>query len=223
MSSIDNLIAEIIGCPKNKIGYYLEQPWIKTKLVKHFEDAKLVTLYNNRWGKHQEFKFNGFSFGSARKQYAYRKFMGTTVYQHFYARHNILLEFPDNPCLKHFRNDNHIDYYPLELIGLSGITNKPFSDGKNLYESLEKFRSTKLSEGFTIVENKTHIMLKRFVPGIIIDKTLKKTLLSIQEDEIAKFIRKGEEEFNAIPTPTSSAMGGGEDISLGSTSETSSW
>ena len=71
MLSIDTIIAEIIGCPRNKIGYYLEQPWFKTQLLNHFEGVKLITLYKNLSGMQQELNFNGFSFVSARNQYAY--------------------------------------------------------------------------------------------------------------------------------------------------------
>ena len=173
MSSIDNIIAEIIGCPKDKIGYYLEQSWFKTQLLKYFEGTKLITLYNNRLGMKQEFNFNGFSFGSARNQYAYQKFMRTTVYQHFYARHKILLEFPDNPCLKHIRNNGHIDYYPLELIGLKEISQESFLEDKK----------------------------------VVLYKAVIKPLLSIKEEdnsEITEFMRKGDEKFNYLPTPTSS-------------------
>ena len=203
MNSIDHKIAEILGCEVKNIGNVLDNPVERTRVVSVLDKCKLVTLYKNRSGK-REIVFGGISFKSARDQYAYQKFKRTSVYQHFYVRHRILLEYPDNPCLKYIRKNGHIDYYPLELVGLKGIS--PFLHGKKLNEGIAELCSTKLAEGYAITEHPDHIILDKKYFAIVLDKNAKKPFFPIKKDfEIGEFIRKGEQEFNDLPTPTSSA------------------
>ena len=180
MNSIDHKIAEILGCDIKNIRNVLNYPGERERVVRVLDKCKLVTLYKNQ-SVPCVVVFGGISLKSARNQYAYQKFMLTTVHQHFYARHRILLDYPDNPCVMVTGSNFHIDYYPLELVGI-----KP----KTLVKQFSK---------------------------CVIGKQEPNTISPEMVALIREFIRKGEQEFNDLPTPTSSAMGGGEDIILSPT------
>ena len=120
MTSLDLVISNYLSCDRRELYEKLKDTSIHSKVVRHFEGRLLVTTYKNKEGKYKEFILKDISYKGADEQYAYNGFMEMTVKQHFFARHEIKLRFPFNPCAIEItgKTNQHYNYFPLETVKL---------------------------------------------------------------------------------------------------------
>ena len=120
MTSLDLVISNYLNCDRRELYEKLGDTSIHSKVVRHFEGRLLVTTYKNKEGKYKEFILKDVSYKGADEQYAYNGFMDMTVKQHFFARHEIKLRFPFNPCAIEItgKSNQHHNYFPLETVKL---------------------------------------------------------------------------------------------------------
>lgn len=121
MSTLDVCIANYINCHRRELFVKLSDPTNHSKVVQHFEGMRLITAYKNKEGKYKEFVLRDISLKGADEQYAYNGFMGITVKQHYFVRHDFVLRYPVNPCAIEItgKNDQHYNYFPLETVKLA--------------------------------------------------------------------------------------------------------
>lgn len=118
MSSFLDQIGQLLCCAPALVQYKLHDAEQRAKLNREFRSIKLRTTYNDRNGMRHTFFFEGLTRDGADKIPAYgrlRRPFNVSVAAHFYARHRIMLRFPQLPCVieKHPAGNK---FYPLELL-----------------------------------------------------------------------------------------------------------
>ena len=120
------VISALVGCAPHELRAKLEQP-LNRKLVEEF--LKKHDLFLSFKFSSIPLKFKGLSYKTASREFAYNGFQGTTVMQHFYSKHRIIIEYPNVQCLIVPRGTSEVSKYPLELVRL--VPNQ-----KSFYEDL---------------------------------------------------------------------------------------
>ena len=117
MASIDTIsvISNVIGCAPHELRAKLEQPKNR-KLVDEF--LRKHELYLSFKYSSTPLKITGLTYKGANHEFAYNGFQNTTVLQHFYSKHRIILEYPTVQCLIVPRGTSEVSKYPLELVRL---------------------------------------------------------------------------------------------------------
>ena len=121
MERLDTKIASILNCQISHIADKMNHPDNLKKVESFLNGKQLQTIYKNHIGEIKEFPFGGFTKKSARKQMAYNGFKNVTIDQHFYIRHRICLQYPNNPCVTEKFKNGHDRIYPLELVRIIEI------------------------------------------------------------------------------------------------------
>jgi hypothetical protein len=114
---MDNLIATKLNCKVTELKNFLVKPSILEEINKLFFGMRIYTLYKNRNKEYKEFPFHYITTRGSNQLMAYGGKCQVKVYQHYYSRHRININFPQNPCVVHsFNNQKY--YYPLELVSV---------------------------------------------------------------------------------------------------------
>lgn len=117
---LDN-ICQILDCAPSMLVEKLKSPEIRIKVKETFgPTTKLETTYRNRNGLRHAFFFDGLTVDCAAEIPAYgllRRPFNINVAAHMYARHKILLRYPDIPCAIEQQPRGAVPrFYPLELL-----------------------------------------------------------------------------------------------------------
>jgi hypothetical protein len=68
------------------------------------------------YGPAKKIKCDAIAIQPSRRQPAYNGYLNLTVMQHFYAKHRILLKYPELPCIIENGGNKHKSFYPMESI-----------------------------------------------------------------------------------------------------------
>lgn len=119
MISLLDQVASLLECSPALVQYKLLDMEKKAKIEREFRLSKLQTTYRDRNGFHHTFFYEGLTKQGADKIPAYgrlRRPYNVSVAAHFYARHRIMLKFPQLPCVIEKDSTAGNKFYPLELL-----------------------------------------------------------------------------------------------------------
>ena len=108
----------LLDCPASKLAHALTDVDNYQKVLEDLSRSRLQTthLRHNR-----VVKFSGLSLSGADTEYAYCGYLGVTVQQHMFSRHNVVLRLADVPCVEERGNRKHVDYWPIECLAWKPI------------------------------------------------------------------------------------------------------
>lgn len=111
---IDHLSA-VLSCKKEEVFINLLEPKVREQAIAFL---KLVELETTHLRFNHRVKFAGLTYSGARNLMAFRGFLQISVAQYFYAKHKLILEHMDYPCVIQLPNSkvDHYEYFPLEIL-----------------------------------------------------------------------------------------------------------
>jgi hypothetical protein len=113
-------LCEFLDCHRDHLAIEMHTFENTRKINELLKGVTLRTTYLDRYGEFKEFLFGNIFDEPANLLFAYGGYLKTTVQQHFYARHNIRLLYPNQSCVierKDCKCGNGVErYYPLELL-----------------------------------------------------------------------------------------------------------
>lgn len=119
MSYLLDQIASLLECSPVLVQYKLRDLQQRIKVERELRLSKLQTTYNDRNGFRHTFFFEGLTKQGADQIPAYGKLrrpFNVSVAAHFYARHRIMLKYPQLPCVIEKDPTAGNKFYPLELL-----------------------------------------------------------------------------------------------------------
>jgi hypothetical protein len=111
-----DLLCFFFDCDEYEIESIMRTKSLRDLIEDFLYKNPRIRLSTSHLEENQEIVFAGFSTRSAGHQYAYNGYQGTTVQQHFYSRHGLVLEYPELPCVKELGGGNHVNYWPIECL-----------------------------------------------------------------------------------------------------------
>lgn len=112
MSTLLSFLCLHLRCAPQRLGDRLKHPETLDAMNTIVKEMRIGTNY----GKRRLIRFSEFSDDSAEALFAYEGFQKTTVNQHFFSRHRIILKHRYLPCVVEKHPNNHKQYFPLELL-----------------------------------------------------------------------------------------------------------
>lgn len=112
---MDFVVAKLLQCNIKEIGEKMSSMDNFFKVSDAFAGKRVFTLYRSALGCYREFQVDGFSLmGADFTTIPINN--GVNISAYFKLRHRINLRNPQNPCIIYKKQENHYEYYPLELI-----------------------------------------------------------------------------------------------------------
>lgn len=116
----ENLITQLchhLNCaPQDLSSIFDFMNWENPNQKKAFDFLNTYKLCTTHLKINRLVKFDGLSLRKTKNLYAMRGYLGITVLQYYYARYGIKLNNFDLPCVCENGGNNHMSYYPMELL-----------------------------------------------------------------------------------------------------------
>ena len=188
--TFDITIANFLECHRRELLFKLEDALVRAKVVRHFEDRRLITTYKNKDGNYKEFNLRDISLKGADEQYAYNGYMSITVRQHYFVRHDIALRYPANPCAIEItgKANQHYNYFPLETVRLAPAASTTTSKARRYISKLlqRPFQSSKEHKAHRsqIAHRVNNMMKRHYAQKRIYDKLISSNPSTDNNDEL---------------------------------------
>jgi hypothetical protein len=114
LSLVDQL-SQVLSCKKEELYVKLHEPKVREQALAFL---KLVKLETTHLRFNRPVKFAGLTYSGARYLMAFRGFLQITVAQYYYAKHKLILENMEHPCIIQMPTSvgDHYEYFPLEVL-----------------------------------------------------------------------------------------------------------
>ena len=114
MSLVDQL-CQVLSCKKDELYVKLLEPKVREQALAFL---KLVKLETTHLRFNRPVRFAGLTYSGARYLMAFRGFLQITVAQYYYAKHKLILQNMEHPCIIEMPSlsSDHYEYFPLEVL-----------------------------------------------------------------------------------------------------------